>query len=160
VGTDSERDHAKAAYLAAHPSAEYYVDFADFAFWRLDVESVRYIGGYGRMSWVPFDDWSNALPDPIAAHAPAIVDHMNADHRDALVSYCRAFSKAVDATAVTMTGVDRYGFEMSAQTERGPRPIRVAFSEPITGPGDARRQMVELAKKARQILEPGSDPAV
>jgi putative heme iron utilization protein len=152
IQCDDERDRAKAAYLAVHPNAEYYVEFKDFAFWRLDVESVRYIGGYGRMSWVTLGDWSAAEPDPIAPHARAIIEHMNADHGTALVSYCRAFSKADDVTAAVMTAVDRYGFEMSANTGRGPRPIRVAFSEPITGPGDARRQMVELAKKAREIL--------
>jgi len=108
------------------------------------------------MSWVDLHDWATAAPDPIAAHAHAIIDHMNADHREALISYCRAFSKAVGASEATMTGVDRYGFEMSVATGDGPRPVRVAFSEPIGGPGDARRQMVELAKKARQILEPGS----
>jgi putative heme iron utilization protein len=152
IDSDGERERAKAVYLAVHPNAEYYIDFKDFAFWRLAVESIRYIGGYGRMSWVTLEDWSGAEPDPIAPHARAIIEHMNADHATALVSYCHAFSKADDVTAAVMTSVDRYGFEMSAQTGRGPRPIRVAFSEPITGPGDARRQMVELAKKARELL--------
>ena len=38
---------ARAAFLAAPPNAAYYMDFGDFAFWKLRVESVRYIGGYG-----------------------------------------------------------------------------------------------------------------
>jgi putative heme iron utilization protein len=145
----SAREEAKSAYLAKHPNAGYYVDYADFAFWRLEVESVRYIGGYGRMSWVPIDDWRSAKPDPIAPHARGIIDHMNADHADALVAYCRAFSKATDATAATMTSVDRYGFEMSAATAKGPRPIRLAFPQPIATPDDARLAMVAMVKQAR-----------
>src|SRR6478672_8927697 len=43
---------ASEAFFAAHPNSTYYADFKDFAFWRLHVEAVRYIGGYGRMSWV------------------------------------------------------------------------------------------------------------
>ena len=34
---------------------------------------------------------------------------MNADHADALVLYCKAFSKAMAITSASMTGVDRYG---------------------------------------------------
>ena len=49
---EGEEDSARAAFLAAHPNSAYYADFRDFAFWKLHVESVRYIGGYGRMSWI------------------------------------------------------------------------------------------------------------
>lgn len=153
AGTERESaESAKRAYLEAHPNAEYYIDYKDFGFWRLDVEAVRYIGGYGRMSWVPHADWDDGTPDQVAPHARAIIDHMNADHADALVTYCRAFSKAVDATAATMTGVDRYGFEMSATTDVGPRPIRLAFSQPISSPEEARREMVALVKHAQAVL--------
>jgi heme oxygenase (biliverdin-IX-beta and delta-forming) len=152
LGAGDERDAAKRAYLATHPNAAYYVDYADFAFWRLDVAGVRYIGGYGRMSWVELDDWQGGEPDPIAPHAAAIIGHMNADHADALVDYCRAFTRAADTRAATMTGVDRYGFELSAETARGPRPIRLGFSAPIATPEDARREMVALVKRARQLL--------
>lgn len=146
------RDAAKDAYLQAHPNASYYIDYKDFGFWRLEVEAVRYIGGYGRMSWVEPADWSDSTPDEVAPHARAIIDHMNADHADALADYCRAFSKAKDTTAATMTGVDRYGFEMSAVTARGPRPIRLAFPTPIRTPEEARREMVALVKQAREVL--------
>ncbi len=37
---------ARAAYLAAHPYAEMYVDFADFAFWRIALTGAHYIGGF------------------------------------------------------------------------------------------------------------------
>lgn len=102
------------------------------------------------MSWVTKEDWFGSRADPIGAHAQAIIDHMNTDHADAMVGYCRAFSKAVDAKAAVMTGVDRYGFEMSAETEKGWWPIRLAFSRPIETPGDARREMVEMAKRSRE----------
>jgi heme iron utilization protein len=145
----AERDAAKAAYLQTHPNAAYYIDYTDFGFWRLDVESVRYIGGYGRMSWVSTDEWRHGQPDPIAPLAPGIIAHMNADHADAMVSYCRVFSKAIDTTAAIMTSVDRYGFEMSAETGKGRRLIRLAFSAPITTSDDARREMVDLLRRAR-----------
>jgi putative heme iron utilization protein len=145
----------RAAYLAAHPNASYYVDYADFAFWRLDVESARYIGGYGRMSWVELEEYRSALPDPIAPHAAGILDHTNADHAAALADYCHAFTKATDAPSAVMTAIDRYGFEMSAVTERGPRPIRLAFPAPIsTAAGDLPRGVDRDGEEGR------GDPAL
>jgi heme oxygenase (biliverdin-IX-beta and delta-forming) len=154
----AEVKHAGEAFFAVHQNARYYADFRDFAFWKLRVDAVRYIGGYGRMSWVDVAAWRAGEPDPIAPHASAIIDHMNADHADAMVAFCRALTRATDTTAATMTGVDRYGFEMSAQTGRGPRPIRLPFPAPIVTPDDARRAMVALVRRARELLaaDPGT----
>jgi heme iron utilization protein len=145
-------DVARTAFLRTHPNAAYYADFRDFAFWRLRVESVRYIGGYGRMSWIAQADWQAAEPDPLAPSAPGIVAHMNADHAEALVLYCRAYSKAVDVDAASMTAVDRYGFEMSASTGAGPRPVRVAFPSPVSTPDEARHALIALLRDARAKL--------
>jgi hypothetical protein len=139
--------------LSKNPDAKGYASFRDFQFWRLRVQGIRYIGGFGRMSWVPSPEWQAASPDPIAAHAGHIIEHMNDDHDDALVLYCRAFSLARDVRSATMTGVDRYGFEMRAQTEEGPRPIRVAFDKAAVNPGQVRKQLVELVRRARAQLE-------
>ena len=148
---EEEREVAKSVFLAKHPSSEFYIDFEDFSFWRLEAASIRYIGGFGRMSWVDKSDWSLAECDPIAPIAQGIMEHMNEDHTDAMVLYCKMFTKASDTTEATMVGVDRYGFEMSAQTEEGPRPIRLAFSSAVTSSEDIRREMVQMAQKAREL---------
>jgi putative heme iron utilization protein len=155
---DQARREAREAFLAAHPNAAYYADFGDFSWWRLAVEGIRYIGGYGRMSWVEPDEWASAEPDPLAEHAAGSLEHMNADHGAALLDYCRAFSRATDASAASMTGVDRYGFEMSVTTERGPRPVRLAFSRPIATPVEAREELVALAKRAREGRDASGSP--
>jgi putative heme iron utilization protein len=104
------------------------------------------------MSWIGQDEWHAAEADPLAPHAAAVIAHMNADHADAMTLYCKAFSKATDITAATMTGVDRYGFDMSAKTPEGPRPVRVAFPEPVRTPEDVRATLVAMAKDARSRL--------
>ena len=143
---------ARAAFLAAHPQSAYYADFRDFAFWKLEVESVRYIGGYGRMSWVRKEEWQTADPDPLGPAAAGIIAHMNADHAEALVLYCKAFSKATDITSASMTGIDQYGFEMSAKTAKGPRPVRLAFTTPVRTPEEARAALIAKLKDAREKL--------
>lgn len=148
---ESDRDSVKESFLAKHPTAEFYVDFKDFSFWKLKVSSLRYIGGFGRMSWVQSEQWCVAEPDPLADSADGIIAHMNDDHADTMVLYCKTMSKAVDTTAAEMVGLDRYGFEMSAITGEGPRPIRLAFSKPVSTSEEVRREMVTLAHKAREI---------
>jgi putative heme iron utilization protein len=143
---------ARKAFLAVHKPAEYYVDFKDFSFWRLGVQSIRYIGGYGRMSWVEVDLWQSAETDPIAAHAEGIIKHMNDDHADAMVCYARAFTRATQADDVMMTGIDRYGFEFSVAVNGGRRPARIAFEEPIVTAIDARTTLVALLGTARARL--------
>jgi putative heme iron utilization protein len=152
VRVEGDGGRARTAFLSAHPNAAYYADFRDFAFWTLRVEHVRYIGGYGRMSWVTEDDWRAADPDPLAPDAAAIITHMNADHADAMVSYCKAFSKATDISSASMTGVDRYGFEMSAMTREGARPVRLAFPAPVTTPQEARAALIAMLQEARKRL--------
>src|SRR4051794_4696723 len=80
---DDDRPVARERYLAGNPAASYYIDFGDFTFYRLDVESIRYVGGYGRMSWVDPAKYASAEPDPLAGAAAGIIEHMNADHADA-----------------------------------------------------------------------------
>jgi putative heme iron utilization protein len=144
---DEDRESAKALFLAKHPRASFYVDFKDFAFFKLQVQAARYIGGFGRMSWLEPLDWVAAEPDPIAPYAQQILDHMNKDHADIMVLYCQKMSKAIDTTEAEMVGVDRYGFEMSAMTAEGPRPIRLPFSKPVSTAAEVRHEMVALAKK-------------
>src|SRR3954470_13446608 len=98
---DPELPNARKAFLAVHPNARYYADFRDFAFWKLHVDSVRYIGGYGRMSWISKADWQAAEPDPLGPSAAGIIAHMNADHADALVLCCKAFSKATEIASAS-----------------------------------------------------------
>ena len=108
------------------------------------------------MSWVELADWAEGTVDPIAPHEDAIVSHMNEDHADALVLYARAFTRAAEAKEVTMVSCDRLGFELSVQTDKGPRPARVAFDEPIATADEARQGMIALLKRARAQLDASS----
>ena len=48
------------------------------------------------------------------------------------ILYCKAFSRATEITLGEHdVGVDRYGFDMSAMTPNGLRPVRLAFGHPV-----------------------------
>jgi heme iron utilization protein len=55
-----EAEAALATYLAVHPAAAGYVSFRDFAFYHLKPVVVRYVGGFGRMSWVDVSEYAKA----------------------------------------------------------------------------------------------------
>ena len=76
-------------YLARYEDAKYWVDFNDFAFYRMEVADVYYVGGFGVMGWVSADEYTRAEADPLTDTASEIIQHMNADHADALVLLAR-----------------------------------------------------------------------
>lgn len=49
---------ARATFLAQHPDAVRYIDFTDFSLYRLEPIALRYVGGFGRMSWIAAADYS------------------------------------------------------------------------------------------------------
>jgi hypothetical protein len=149
VAPEGEREAiARAAYLAAVPTARYYADFKDFTLYVLEVERVRWVGGYGRMDSADADAYANAQADPVG-DAKGAIEHLNDDHADALLAMAQALGGYPDATAATCTAADRYGLDLSVETPRGSAPARIGFAEPVTEPSGLRGATVELTRRAR-----------
>jgi putative heme iron utilization protein len=147
----AERDAGLDRYLAAHPSA-FYASFRDFSVYRLEVANVRYVGGFGRMSWVTAEDYATAEPDPLLPVAAGILRHMNDDHADALADYCRVFGR-VEPVSAELVGVDRYGMDVLATLAgEDKRAVRVHFSEPTDTTDAVRKQTIALLREARAQL--------
>src|SRR6516225_5133266 len=117
---------ARELYLARNANSKYWVDFEDFSFYRMDVVDVYYVGGFGVMGWVSAADYDHSRPDPLADSMAEIMQHMNADHKDALVILARTFAH-IDSKEATMTAVDRLGFHIRLKTAEGMRGTRIAF---------------------------------
>jgi heme iron utilization protein len=147
------RNVAQRLYRAAHPSA-FYSDFDDFRYYRLQIVAVRYVGGFGRMSWVGATEYAAAEPDPLNPHIQRIVEHMNADHADALVAYCRVFGDLPETGSARMVHIDRYGFDMLAgDTGEGDRQaVRIGFGQLVDTPDEVRAIMIGLLSEARAAL--------
>jgi len=141
-------DAIRAAYLERHPSSKYWIGFSDFAFFRLDVVHVYFVGGFGVMGWVKADDYHSAEADPLAPFAAGILEHMNADHADALRVITRHFA-GLDAEEATMMSCDRLGFVVRARTKEGMKGARIQFAEEVRSREDARRVLVAMTRAAR-----------
>ncbi|MGQ0464068.1 MAG: HugZ family pyridoxamine 5'-phosphate oxidase [Sporichthyaceae bacterium] len=153
--SDSEHEAGLDLYLQAHPSA-FYSSFHDFSIYRLEVASVRYVGGFGRMSWVTAEQYTAAEPDTLLEASAGVISHMNADHADAVLDYCKAFGR-LDAVAAELVGVDRYGMDILASlaNDENKRAVRVNFTEKADSSDAVRQQTIALLREARAQLATG-----
>ena len=143
-----ELAEARELYLQRHANSKYWVDFEDFSFYRMDVVDVYYVGGFGVMGWVSASDYDDSQPDPLADSMAEIIQHMNADHKDALVMLARTFAH-IDSTEATMTAVDRLGFHVRLKTAEGMRGARIAFLQEVRDVTETRKILVEMVRQAR-----------
>lgn len=144
-----ESGEARRLYLELHPNSKYWVDFDDFSFFRLQVLDVYYVGGFGVMGWIAAPDYAQAHADPLADAAAGILQHMNADHQDALILLARVLA-GIEAQEAAMTAVDRLGFHLRMKTEDGMKGVRLAFTGEVTSPGETRKMLVEMVQQARR----------
>lgn len=139
-------DAALAARFAArHPSARLYAGFGDFHLFRMTVAQAHLVAGFGRIHWAEGGDV--ILSDPPAALAEqeaGIVEHMNADHSDAVGLYANVLLGCA-GVGWRMTGVDTEG----ADLRRGGETARLWFDKPVRDAEGARVELVRLVKRAR-----------
>jgi putative heme iron utilization protein len=145
----SEIADARSRYLAAYENSKYWVDYEDFAFYRMEVVDVYYVGGFGVMGWIAASDYAVAQPDPLADAASGIMRHMNTAHKDALILLSRRFA-GIESQEATMTSIDRLGFYVRLKTQDGVRGARIALSREVCDPAETRDVLVEMVRQAQQ----------
>ncbi len=145
---EDDMAEARTLYLARHQNSKYWVDFDDFSFYRMAVVDLYYVGGFGVMGWVEAAQYEHAMPDPLSDAAAGILEHMNADHADALVLLAKKFA-GIEAQEATMTSVDRLGFNVRLKTPDRMRGARIAFLREVRTPDETRKVLVEMVKQAR-----------
>jgi putative heme iron utilization protein len=158
VGRIREADPATARrrYLARHPDASGFIDFADFKLYSLDIEWAHLVAGFGRIVRLLAGDVTVATGDAggLIDAESSILDHMNDDHPDAISAIAAAHLAGGKASRDPthyrpadwrMIGCDPEGFDLTD----GQHAIRIPFSQRITTPDDARAELVEKTRAAR-----------
>ncbi|MBQ49724.1 MAG: hypothetical protein CMP10_20250 [Zetaproteobacteria bacterium] len=135
-------------YTTFFPQSKDYSKTHDFEIYRIRFEAIRFIGGFGKIYWLNAKSWSAQNHFHPGDVAPA-VDHMNDDHKDALVEYLQyALEPAdtIDPDKAKLIHVDPYGFHISYDET----PVRLAFLAPLEQASDLRHAFVSLLKSIRQ----------
>ena len=135
-------------YLSRHENAKFWQDYSDFAFYRLEVSAVYFIGGFGVMGWISAEDYTTAKPDPLAEAAAGIIEHMNTDQAAAVRHIARHYAGEV-ADEAAITAVDRLGFHLRLKTGDRIYGRRIAFIREVASTDDARSVLVEMVRHAR-----------
>ncbi len=131
----------KARWIARHPYAAFYAEFADFVLWRVRPMAGLYIGGFASATRLRLADLT---PDPAAVAAVAsaeaeIIAHCNADHPDTLARL------AASPGHWRMTACDVDGCDLSHdETVR-----RIAWPAPVADANGVRRALILLARAAQ-----------
>lgn len=136
----------RARFLARHPDAAGYADFADFAFYRLVVERAHLVAGFGRINSIEAGELlvPAALEAPLVEAEGAIVAHMNEDHGHA-IDLCAERLLGLVGEGWSMTGCDSAGCDL----RRGGEVARLTFEAEARDAEEARRQLVRLTRQAR-----------
>ena len=139
---ESSIDTARRRFLARHPEAEGYADFADFGFYALRTVAAHYVGGFGRIVELQAAD---ILLDTTGAEALLAAEadflaRMNADHAESIAHYATA-RLGQPADSWRMSGIDPDGADLTA----GRHAARLSFAKRVMNPDDARRTLADLA---------------
>jgi len=142
--TGIESDAARAVYLTRHPSAARYAGFGDFALWRMNIDKVHYVGGFGRAKWVKGVEYGSEAVGLADAHA-RILEHLNGPGRDDL--------RAVGAYVTGRSGRGLKALSLDADGlavigSKGAQ-VRVDFSSPARDARGWRARFAALLRRAR-----------
>lgn len=142
-------DRVKKRYLQAHPDAAQYAGFADFGFYRIEIEAAYWVGGFGKQRRLSGDKLIPADVTPLIDGHDGIIAHMNADHLDALSGIVGHFTTADPDAGWQMQSIDCDGMVLTSNsTDFG--PLRIDFPTVIRTPVEARQILVEMCKKWRR----------
>ncbi len=135
----------RARWLAVHPYAALYADFGDFHLWRLAPTAALFVGGFARATRLRQAD---LLPDPAAVAALAaaeaeILAHCNTDHADAMAAIGARAGGIAGSWRMVAADVDGCDLGQEAAV------VRVAWAAPVATAGQARSELVRLARAAR-----------
>jgi putative heme iron utilization protein len=141
-----EHNQAKRRYLNRNPKARLYADLGDFSFFRLELARASLNAGFGKAYLLDRPEILVEGPatEALATTEQGALDHMNADHRDAIQAYARHYAKA-GGDGWALAGIDAEGLDLVSADDAK----RVFFPQPLAAAEDLRRVLVDMARTAR-----------
>ena len=140
---DEQDGDAMERYYEFFPQSRDYHKTHDFDFYTIDLQRVRYIGGFGKIYWLEKDNF--LMPKMFDwKEEQGMLNHMNKDHADAIRHYCDLYDIAVpEKLTPVMVGIDSEGFHIRI----GKRIYRINFKHPVNTGEEVRKALVELARQ-------------
>ena len=148
ITDEADRDRVRSRFLARHPKSALYVDFGDFAFWRINTQSASLNGGFGKAYELAADDIVSNTDgnDRLSEMETDVIDHMNSDHADAIDLIANHLA-GQSGSGWRMVGLDTEGLDLVREGAFS----RAWFDQPLDNASDIRSVLVDMTRAAREI---------
>ena len=136
----------RARFLARHHNARDFAVFGDFHLYRVDIDAVHFIGGFGHIETLAASDivLDTTHLEALADAEPDIVEHMNRDHSDAIQLYAHNIAGR-PGMSWQISGIDPEGCDLF----RFDSETRIDFPRQAESVESVREMFVEMARYAR-----------
>jgi hypothetical protein len=117
-------------YLRYHPEAQRYLALGDFAFRAMEIDRLRYIGGFGAMGWLKGDELDPLEPLP-------------EEDESALIEFFEGHPAR--PAELELLGIDRYGVDVKlpGDTEKAAARRRINFDGAKTTFAELKRSLTD-----------------
>lgn len=134
---------ARERFLRRNPKASLYADFADFSFWRLEIEGVHVNGGFARAADLRPEELLTGIDGAKALieNEAAVLAGLNKDQADTLRVLAANANGAWRASGLDPEGIDLVS---------GDAVERIVFGRPVATPEDLRAHLAELLAAAQK----------
>jgi len=124
-------------FLARHPGAEQYAGFADFSFYRMQVERAHYVGGFASATWLGAKKflYESKACQAVAKAELSLMERLNRDYGESLLRQA--------ANRWRICGLDPEGLDLISTD--GFR--RIEFAQPVRTGRGIRSEIEKLIKK-------------
>lgn len=144
VNDADERQKLRARFLARHPKSSLYADFADFAFFRVTIESAHLNGGFGRAANLAAERIVTSLTDAaeLVMHEENLMSKIAA--QDPQIANALAGLHGNEGSDWRLVGCDPEGVDIGNEEEI----VRLPFDSRVNTTQEARAAIRAIAAKA------------
>jgi len=132
-------------FMTFLPHSVNYSKMHDFNFYKLVIKQARWIGGFGQIAWLKPGNWEDKSPK-WQDKENSIIEHMNDDHSNSIISTLHAHHKIKDKNAKMIAlNIDGYYIETNKELKF------IAFNHPCLNLKDFKDELVRQAHEYREF---------
>ena len=125
------------------PESKAYEQMHDFNFYQISITQARWIGGFGKISWLDPKNW-NRVPVEWYNNEQGMIEHMNEDHANTIKSALHGQHGVKDHDA-KMIALSIDGYYVRSENDL----FFINFDSPVFSSTDYRNMLIDLSKKYR-----------
>lgn len=142
---DKDVEEISRQFIEFFPESSQYSNMHDFNFYSLNISHVRWIGGFGKIAWLSSTNWNPIRPKWLKQEK-SMIEHMNEDHSNSIVSTLNAKLGIKDKHA-KMLRLTMDGYYVSSKN----KIYFLDFNLPCFTVKQYRDKLVEQAKEYRDF---------